>query len=75
VSYRDPSNNSITLKNFRLDIKDFNSLPTPNTVAKKLLDDAVASTITSGLPINDTDIDSEQYQLRIRSKKKKQTKL
>lgn len=68
VSYHDPTNNSITLKNFRLDIKDFNSIPTPNTQAKKFLDDAVPCTTTNGLPNSDTVIDTEQYQLRIRSK-------
>lgn len=67
VSYHDPTNNSITLKNFRLDIKDFNSIPTPNTQAKKFLDDAVPCTTTNGLPNSDTVIDTEQYQLRIRS--------
>jgi hypothetical protein len=69
VSYRDPSNNLITLKNLRLEIKDFNSLPPQNTLGKKLLNDSVSSTITNGIANNEREIDTEQYQLHIRSKK------
>jgi len=70
VSYRDPSNNLITLKNLRLDIKDFNSLPPQNTLAKKLLNDSVSSAITNAISNNEREIDTEQYQLHIRSNDK-----
>ncbi len=67
VSYRDPSNNLITLKNLRLDIKDFNSLPPQNTLAKKLLNDSVSSAVNNGISNNEREINTEQYQLHIRS--------
>jgi hypothetical protein len=67
VSYRDPLNNLITLKNLRLDIKDFNSLPPQNTLAKKLLNDSVSSAVNNGISNNEREINTEQYQLHIRS--------
>jgi hypothetical protein len=70
VNYRDPSNNLIVLKNLRLEIKDFNSLPPQNTLAKKLLNDSVSSAITNAIANNEREIDTEQYQLHIRSNDK-----
>ncbi|CAF3933295.1 unnamed protein product [Adineta steineri] len=67
VSYRDPSNNLITLKNLRLEIKDFNSLPPQNTLAKKLLNDSVSSALNNGIVNNEHEISTEQYELRIRN--------
>jgi hypothetical protein len=67
VNYRDPSNNLIVLKNLRLEIKDFNSLPPQNTLAKKLLNDSVSSATTNSIASNEREIETEQYQLRIRS--------
>ena len=75
VSYRDPSNNLITLKNFRLQIKDFNSLPPQNTLGKKLLNDSVSRALSNGASINEREIITEQYRLHIRSKKEKLMKL
>ncbi len=68
VSYRDPLNNLITLKNLRLEIKDFNSIPPQNTLAKKLLNDSVSTVLTNGIANNEREIDTEQYQLHIRSR-------
>ncbi len=70
MNYRDPSNNLIVLKNLRLEIKDFNSLPPQNTLAKKLLNDSVSSAITNAIANNEREIDTEQYQLHIRSNDK-----
>jgi acyl-CoA thioesterase len=69
VNYRDPTNNPITLKNLRLEIKDFNSLPPQNTLAKKLLNDSVVNALTNGNANQERAIDTEQYQLHIRSKR------
>jgi hypothetical protein len=60
----------ITLKNLRLEIRDFNSLPPQNTLAKKLLNDSVSSAITNGVTNNEREIKTEQYHLHIRSKRK-----
>ncbi|UJR31903.1 hypothetical protein I4U23_019377 [Adineta vaga] len=67
VSYRDPSNNLITLKNLRLEIKDFNSLPPQNTLAKKLLNDSVSSALNSSIANNEREIHTEQYDLNIKN--------
>ncbi|CAF4652696.1 unnamed protein product, partial [Rotaria sp. Silwood1] len=67
VAYRDPSNNLIILKNLRLEIKDYNSLPPQNTLAKKLLNDAVFNVLTNGSINNEHEIDTEQYQLQIKN--------
>lgn len=69
VNYRDPTNNLIILKNLRLEIKDFNSQPPQNTLAKKLLNDSVANALTNGNVNQERAIDTEQYQLHIRSKR------
>ncbi|CAF0878505.1 unnamed protein product [Adineta ricciae] len=67
VSYRDPSNNLITLKNLRLEIKDFNALPPQNTLAKKLLNDSVSNALNIGLANNDREIHTEQYHLHVKN--------
>jgi hypothetical protein len=66
VTYRDPSNNLITMKSLRLEIKDFNSLPPQNTLAKKLLNDSVSNALINGISHQERTIDTEQYQLSIR---------
>lgn len=66
VSYRDPSNNLINLKNLRLDIKDFNALPPQNTLAKKLLNDAVSQALNAGTNHHEKTIETDQYQFQIR---------
>ncbi|CAF0821694.1 unnamed protein product [Rotaria sordida] len=67
VGYRDPSNTLIVLKNLRLEIKDYNSLPPQNTLAKKLLNDCVFNALTNGSTSNEREIDTEQYQLHIQN--------
>lgn len=69
VSYRDPSNNNLVIvKNFRLDIKDFNSLPPQSTTTKKILNESVSNALNSVGSIYERTIESEQYQFRIRGK-------
>ncbi|CAF4134837.1 unnamed protein product [Rotaria socialis] len=67
VGYRDPSNNLIVLKNLRLEIKDFNSLPPQNTLAKKILNDSVSNALNNVTTNNEREIHSEQYQLHIKN--------
>lgn len=67
MSYRDPSNITIVLKNLRLEIKDFNSLPPQNTLARKLLNDSVSNALNHANTNQEREINTEQYQLHIRS--------
>ena len=57
----------ILLKNLRLEIKDFNSLPPQNTLARKLLSDSVSNALNNGNTNQERDINTEQYDLHIRS--------
>ena len=67
VSYRDSSNNPILLKNLRLEVKDYDFTHPQNTLAKKLLSNSVSSALNNGNNHQEREINTEQYQLHIRS--------